>query len=106
LAQFSGCKVNAVAGIGNPGRFFQLLRHARITPIEHVFPDHHDFSAADFEPMDDSLPILMTEKDAVKCKSLGLKNAWFLSVDAVLPSEFEQQLLRRVMQGKGQASEV
>jgi tetraacyldisaccharide 4'-kinase len=99
LAQFAGCKANAVAGIGNPARFFDLLRHAGIKVIEHVFPDHHVFGAADFEKMDASLPVMMTEKDAVKCKSLGLKNAWFLSVDAVLPSEWEQDLLRRVVQG-------
>jgi tetraacyldisaccharide 4'-kinase len=99
LAQFAGCKANAVAGIGNPGRFFTLLRHARIKVIEHVFPDHHVFSASDFVNMDASLPILMTEKDAVKCKSLGLKNAWFLSVDAVLPSEWERDLVRRVIEG-------
>ena len=99
LAQFAGCKANAVAGIGNPGRFFDLLRHARIKVIEHVFPDHHVFSANDFANMDASLPILMTEKDAVKCKSLGLKNAWCLSVDAVLPSEWERDLVRRVIEG-------
>jgi tetraacyldisaccharide 4'-kinase len=99
LAQFAGCKANAVAGIGNPGRFFDLLRHARIKVIKQVFPDHHVFSASDFVNMDASLPILMTEKDAVKCKSLGLKNAWFLSVDAVLPSEWERDLVRRVIEG-------
>ena len=99
LAQFAGCKANAVAGIGNPGRFFDLLRHARIKVIEHVFPDHHVFSANDFANMDASLPILMTEKDAVKCKSLGLKNAWCLSVDAVLPSEWERDLVKRVVEG-------
>ena len=99
LAQFAGCKANAVAGIGNPGRFFDLLRHARIKVIEHVFPDHHVFSANDFANMDASLPILMTEKDAVKCKSLGLKNAWCLSVDAVLPSEWERDLVRKVIEG-------
>jgi len=99
LAQFAGCKANAVAGIGNPGRFFDLLRHARIKVIEHVFPDHHVFSATDFANMDASLPILMTEKDAVKCKSLDLKNAWCLSVDAVLPSEWERDVVKRVIEG-------
>ena len=98
LAQFAGCKANAVAGIGNPGRFFDLLRHARIKLTEHVFPDHHVFSASDFANMDASLPILMTEKDAVKCKTLGLKNAWCLSVDAVLPSEWERDLVKRVVE--------
>ena len=99
LAQFGGCKVNAVAGIGNPGRFFDLLQHARIKTVEYVFPDHHVFCATDFEPMDPLLPILMTEKDAVKCKHLGLSNAWFLSVDALLPWEWEQDLIQRVAKG-------
>jgi tetraacyldisaccharide 4'-kinase len=106
LAQFAGCRANAVAGIGNPGRFFDLLRHARIKVNEHVFPDHYVFSADDFNRMDASLPILMTEKDAVKCTSLGLKNAWFLSVDAVLPSEWERDLVGRVLQGPGAAGNV
>ncbi|MDH3788759.1 MAG: tetraacyldisaccharide 4'-kinase [Xanthomonadales bacterium] len=95
LAQFGGCKANAVAGVGNPARFFNLLNQARIKTIEHVFPDHHIFSAADFEKMDPALPILMTEKDAVKCKNLGLSNAWFLSVDAVLPRDWEINLLQQ-----------
>ena len=99
LGQYAGCKANAIAGIGNPDRFFDLLSHARINVTKHVFPDHHIFSASDFENMEPSLPILMTEKDAVKCKGLGLKNAWFLSVDAVLPANWEQSLVRRVLQG-------
>lgn len=99
LSEFAGCKANAVAGVGNPGRYFDLLRSARIKVIEHVFPDHHKFGNADFADMDKSLPILMTEKDAVKCKNLGLKNAWFLSVDAVLPAEWERDLVKRVSQG-------
>jgi tetraacyldisaccharide 4'-kinase len=75
------------------------LRGARIKVIEHAFPDHHNFDAADFAQMDPSLPILMTEKDAVKCKNLGLKNAWYLSVDAILPAEWEHDLIQRVVRG-------
>ena len=96
LSQFGGCRVNAVAGIGNPGRFFDLLRHARIKVIEHAFPDHHAFQRSDFDGMSRDLPILMTEKDAVKCRHLGLENAWFLSVEAVLPAEWEEEFLRQV----------
>jgi tetraacyldisaccharide 4'-kinase len=96
LAQFAGCSVNAVAGIGNPQRFYDLLRQARIKVIEHSFPDHHAFSIEDFKDMADDLPILMTEKDAVKCRKLDLENAWFLSVEAVLPSEWEAALLNEV----------
>lgn len=100
LAQFGGCKVNAVAGIGNPGRFFELLRNARITVNEYAFPDHHSFQASDFEQMDASLPIVMTEKDAVKVKDIELKNAWCLNVDAVLPHQWENELVSRVIKEK------
>lgn len=96
LTHFAGCRVNAVAGIANPGRFFELLRHARIKPEEYPFPDHHAFSEADFRDMDGDLPILMTEKDAVKCRRLGLSNAWYLTVDAVLPRDFEADLVERI----------
>lgn len=96
LAQFAGCRVNAVAGIGNPGRFFDLLRHARIHVIEHVFPDHHLYRRSDFDGMSPDLPILMTEKDAVKCRKFELDNAWYLSVDAVLPAEWEDGFVRGV----------
>lgn len=96
LSQFAGCQVDAVAGIANPQRFFDLLRHARIKVIEHAFPDHHAYSAGDFERMSGELPILMTEKDAVKCRRLGLANAWFLTVEAVLPSDWEGLLIRQV----------
>lgn len=100
LSQFAGCKVNAVAGIGNPGRFFGLLRNARITVEEYPFPDHHRYEPADFKAMDPSLPVLMTEKDAVKVRGLGLKNAWCLHVDAVMPPQWEAELLTRVMKEK------
>jgi tetraacyldisaccharide 4'-kinase len=97
LSQFKGCRVNGIAGIGNPGRFFATLEQSGITVVEHVFPDHYAFSRSDFEHMDATLPILMTEKDFVKCKSLGLKNAWYLSVDAALPAEWERALVRQVI---------
>lgn len=96
LSQFAGCRVNAVAGIANPGRFFDLLRSARIKVNEYPFPDHHRFSEADFEPMDANLPVLMTAKDAVKVLELGLKNAWCLDVDAVLPAAWEAELVTRL----------
>ena len=95
LSQFKGCQVNAVAAIGNPGRFFQLLENSGIKVIEHAFADHHAFSEADFEKMDSDFPILMTEKDAVKCIGMGLSNAWYLCVDAVLPSAWENSLVRQ-----------
>ena len=97
LSQFTGCTVNAVAGIGNPDRFFSLLQHTGIKVKKYSFPDHHAYSATDFAAMDKDLPIMMTEKDAVKCTRLGLKNAWFLTVDAHLPHQWETSLLQQVM---------
>ena len=102
LSQFNGCKVNAVAGIANPDRFFELLRHSGIEVLEKVFPDHHNFESADFEGLEKNLPIIMTEKDAVKCREISLPNAWYLSVDAQLPAHWEQALLRAIREHAGE----
>lgn len=96
ITQFSGCRVNAVAGIGNPQRFFATLRQAGLKTVEFAFPDHHPFSAADFAPLSSALPLIMTEKDAIKCSAMNLKNAWYLTVDAALPAEFEAELVARI----------
>jgi tetraacyldisaccharide 4'-kinase len=98
LSQFAGCRANAIAGVGNPERFFELLRQARIKIEAFPFPDHHVYTPADFEAMEPDLPLLMTEKDAVKCRALGLVNAWALEVEAVLPSDWESALLARVIE--------
>ncbi|MGH8051659.1 MAG: tetraacyldisaccharide 4'-kinase [Arenimonas sp.] len=81
LSDFSEGKVNTIAGIGHPERFFNALmaRGLNINPLP--FPDHHDYSLDDF-PVD--VTILMTEKDAVKCRQLGLKDAWCVPVNAAL----------------------
>lgn len=87
LADFAGRRVHAVAGIGHPPRFFAALREAGLDPIEHPFPDHHAFVVEDFAAMRDA-PILMTGKDAVKCRHLRLDDAWEVPVAAVLPEAF------------------
>ena len=87
LRDFAGRSAHAVAGIGNPARFFALLRAAGIDAIEHVFPDHHAFGASDVS-FDDDLPVLLTEKDAVKCAAFARKNLWYVPVHAVLPQSF------------------
>ncbi len=65
LSVFAGQRVQALAGIGNPERFFQMLRDAGLVVEGRAFPDHHRFTADDL-PMN-GMPVLMTEKDAVKC---------------------------------------
>ena len=81
-AVFAGAPVHAVAGIGNPARFFASLRALGLDPIEHAFPDHHDFTAADLE-FGDARPVIMTEKDAVKCAPFAPARFWYLPVAAV-----------------------
>lgn len=95
LDAFAGKSVHAVAGIGHPARFFDALRDAGLVPIEHPFPDHHAFAAADFAAMRGA-PILMTGKDAVKCRALCLADAWEVPVDALLPDAFLDALDHRL----------
>jgi len=79
--------VHAVAGIGDPARFFTSLRAAGLAPIPHPFPDHHRYVAHDFASLS-ATTVLMTAKDAVKCESLGLSDAWELPLEATLPEAF------------------
>jgi tetraacyldisaccharide 4'-kinase len=86
LAQFAGQRVGAVAAIGDPARFFAALAAAGLELEARAFPDHHAFVAADFAGL--PAPVLMTEKDAVKCRGLGLADAWAVPMHADLPIEF------------------
>ena len=95
LAGFSQSTVHAVAGIGDPGRFFDQLRQARLRILEHPFPDHHTFRREDLHfPQD--LPVLMTEKDAVKCRTFAPEGCWYVPVSARLEPAFEEDLLKRL----------
>lgn len=92
LEDFRGSEVHAVAGIGYPARFFQLLRGQGINVVEHAFPDHYRYSVADVQ-FGDGLPVLMTEKDGVKCRRYDDEQLWVVAVDAQLPDEFGARLL-------------
>ncbi|NKF22473.1 tetraacyldisaccharide 4'-kinase [Solimonas marina] len=83
LAAWRGQRVHAVAGIGDPTRFFATLRDAGLDVIEHPFADHHAYTAADLA-FGDARPVLMTEKDAVKCTLFGDGRLWSLPVVAWL----------------------
>jgi tetraacyldisaccharide 4'-kinase len=80
-ASLAGKTVHAVAGIGHPGRFFRHLRRLGIEVIEHAFPDHHRFTPQDIR-FDDALPVILTEKDAVKCERFAHDKLWYLAVAA------------------------
>lgn len=92
LATFKGERVHAVCGIGSPGRFFETLERAGLVPIRHPFPDHHEFSGADIE-FGDTLAVLMTEKDAVKCRRFATARHWCVPVEADLDHAFGERLL-------------
>ena len=96
LEHFSGQRVHAVAGIGNPGRFFRYLRGRGIDVVEHPFPDHHPFTAADLT-FGDTLPVLMTQKDAVRCRELENARLWYVPVVAQFSEPQARELLERVI---------
>jgi tetraacyldisaccharide 4'-kinase len=92
---FAGQKVHAVAGIGDPNRFFMSLQKAGIHVRPHPFPDHHRFTPRDLE-FGDEAPVMMTEKDAVKLRQAARPHWWVLPVTAQLDPAFGDWLLGRL----------
>ncbi len=97
ISDLKGVRVRAIAGIGNPSRFFDTLSALGAAVTEAAFPDHHRFRAADLNAGEAEL-IVMTAKDAVKCRDFAPDNAWSLTVEARLPGRFRDALLARVRQ--------
>jgi len=81
LDEFAGCSVHAVAGIGNPERFFNMLRAHGIEVLGHPLPDHAHLRSTDIS-FADQRPVLMTEKDAVKCRRIAGPHHWYVPVTA------------------------
>lgn len=94
-AAFAGARVHAVAGIGDPNRFFLHLARLGLKPLPHPFPDHHAFRAEDLEFGDDA-PVMLTEKDAVKLRGVARPHWWVLPVTAKLEAAFGDWLTRRL----------
>ena len=92
---FAGAKVHAVAGIGDPDRFFLHLARLGLKPVPHPFPDHHAFAPQELE-FGDGLPVVLTEKDAVKLRAVARPQWWVLPVTAKLDPAFGDWLLRRL----------
>lgn len=95
LNSFQNATVHAIAAIGNPERFFSLLRHQGLTIIEHTFSDHYLYQPQDFN-FNDKLPIVMTEKDAVKCENFADERFWFLPVRPEVSARFGVELLEKL----------
>lgn len=98
LSEFFG-KLHAVAGIGNPRRFFDELRNAGLDIEEHEFPDHYPYVRTDVE-FADQLPVLMTEKDAVKCIRFAHDRLWCVPARVELGKAFGQRLLMLLEKSK------
>jgi len=92
IEHFKHREVHALAGLGNPERFFADLRALGLKVIQHPFPDHHSFAREDIE-FGDGLPVLMTEKDAVKCRRFATPLHWYVPIEAGLPEVFRHRLL-------------
>ncbi len=95
VENFSGKTVHAVAGIGNPERFFRLLEAHGIVVVRHPFPDHADFSQQDLS-FDDLNDVVMTEKDAVKCRHLDTERCWYLPVETIFEGNDGNALIELV----------
>lgn len=95
LSTFNDRTVHAVAGIGHPERFFDQLTKDGLKIHPHPFSDHHAFQKHDLEFNDDK-PILMTEKDAVKCQSFSEKNMWYIPINATINNNLEQLILDKL----------
>jgi len=92
LADFGDQCVHAVAGIANPDSFFHTLKSAGMAISAHAFADHHAFTQSDLA-FGSETPVLMTEKDAVKCRLFAQPNWWYVPLELSFSSEFEAWLL-------------
>ena len=97
LKEFSGIHFHLVAGIGHPQRFFNTLAEYGVQGEQHVFPDHHYFQLEDIN-FSDQKPVLMTEKDAVKCNAFAHESMWYMPIVAKPSTSFVslfQQLISK-----------
>ena len=101
LSSLKNQTVHAIAGIGNPQRFFDNLKLSGLDIIEHAFPDHYPFKKEDLD-FGEIQPIVITEKDAVKCQRFYLHNVWYQPIKAKLDNQFTEQLLVMLERINGQ----
>jgi tetraacyldisaccharide 4'-kinase len=91
--------VNAIAGIGDPERFFSTLTQLNFSlDKKQGFVDHQAYNLEDFSDFSSEKALLMTEKDAVKCRHFAQDNWWYLPVDATFEGKEAEQLINQVAQ--------
>ena len=91
LSELRDMKVHVITGIDNPENFFSYLQTHKLELIIHQFPDHHIYEEHEVV-FNDDLPIIMTEKDAVKCARYSNNNHWYIPIVAKLPNSFNNVL--------------
>lgn len=101
LSEFKPAQITAIAGIGNPDRFFNFLRVHGLRLVSKAFPDHHYFQRDElsFPP---PTVLMMTEKDAVKCERFARTNWWYVPISVELPGEFGMKVLSLMESRHGQ----
>ncbi len=92
---FKRKSIKAIAGIGNPDRFFEHLRQLGLNFSASSFEDHHAFTAADLAQMECDV-LLMTEKDAVKCRPFAQSHHWVLPIEAKIDGDLMQLVLKKI----------
>jgi tetraacyldisaccharide 4'-kinase len=100
IESFRGSQVHAVAGVGNPAAFFAALRRAGIVPQEHPLPDHARLDPSAL-PFPDHATVMMTEKDAVKCRGYARPGWWFVELEVGIERETARDLLALVLERTG-----
>ncbi len=88
-------KVYVAAGLGNPQAFIDFVKSYNEKATIHCFPDHYDYQSKDFEKMQDGI-VVMTEKDAVKCKTFKQDNLWYLPIQGHLTTNFTRKLIQDI----------
>jgi tetraacyldisaccharide 4'-kinase len=93
-----GSSIHAVAGIGNPQRFFNLLEELPYPVTSHAFPDHHQYRPEDFQDpaFTSSAPIVMTEKDGIKCEAFADDRFWTLDIAVQVDAKLLEQVCLHV----------
>ncbi|MCK5859649.1 tetraacyldisaccharide 4'-kinase [Abyssibacter sp.] len=104
LARWSDRRVHAVAGIGYPERFFAALRDKGLDVIAHPFADHHRYRPEELQ-FGDGLPVLMTGKDAVKCRDFAQPDWWSVEIAIRMQPELEAALDALVQELAGQPAQ-
>jgi tetraacyldisaccharide 4'-kinase len=100
LTDFRGARVHALAAIGHPDAFFAGLRRAGLEVQEHALPDHAGLGEAGL-PFPAEATVLMTEKDAVKCRRFARPGWWFVALEVVIERRTAGELLGLVLERAG-----